>query len=128
MVFLPSFSVMLPAGPNSEAYFIENCLFSVCLRTPEIDRCMAPVKSVNLYGTLGYLVKKFARKNSVPNVYPSARNKVVDQAKLIRLVVKLHMLIKHKLKLRKSQFCLDIIEKFLTTKTWYGSNIHRHYY
>lgn len=80
---------------------------------------MEPVKSVNLYGTLGYLVKNLLGKKSVSykNVYPCARNKVADHAKLIRLVVKLHMLIKHKLTLRISQFYLDIREEILGMET-----------
>lgn len=48
---------------------------------------------------------------------PWARSKGADDGKLIKLVVRLHTLIKHKLTVRKSQFHLDIREKFLTIKT-----------
>lgn len=65
------------------------------------------------YGTLGCLVKK------LPGIALSlfARSKGADHAKLIKLVVRLHTLIKHNLTVGKSQFYLDIREKFLTIKT-----------
>lgn len=52
------------------------------------------------YGTLGCLVK------NLPGIVlsPCARNEVADDAKLIRLVVGLYTLIKHKLTVRKSLF------------------------
>lgn len=72
--------------------------------------------------------EKFAEENSVSDVDPCTRNKVADHAKRTGLAVKLHTLIKHQLRLRKSQFYLDIRGKFLTTKTWYGNNFHWYYY
>lgn len=77
-----------------------------------------------LYGTSGCLVKK------LPGIAlsPRARSKGADRAKLIKLVVRLHTLIRHKLTVRKSQFYLDIREKFLTIKTKSGNCFHRHFY
>jgi len=74
-------------------------------------------RSLLTFIELSLFGEKIARRISVSDVSNTVYNKVADHAKLVRLVVKLHKLIKHKLTLRKSQFYLDIREKFLTAKS-----------
>lgn len=116
VVFITSFSFILPAAAKSKAHLL---LWKLpASRTAEMMyKHTAPVKSVHFYGSLDKLGKKYASKSSVLAEQPWARDKVINYAKLISLVVRLHRLMKNKLMLRNRQFYLGIRGTYLTTKT-----------